>query len=1128
MNEDSQLLHQIISRYETEEDEFLREIESMQQCVNTDTSDDMPEESPVLGTLCSLVGEIGQLRKENRKLRKRILENSTSSNENNSNGRSGIAFKMGSFLESTKNHTPSKPILSYRKNINSNEIRTGARERLCSPPKKDCLTTSSYSTDYSIDNTTRYPRSKVPPLVLPELSDSEEEEHSVFTEVTLPCDNGNNKNDTENDSSRDTHILRPRRSMMRRLHVISHHNSDHISPSSISASSSIEPPDTMSSSRASFLELIGIKRKNERNRMSMPIPSNFNLSSLINKKQRKRKISENEQFDASSGSSYEKIKSTINSKNIKNDVKEYNRKSIVKGNLAKSCKSLFEKHTKTQRFFDESEEETVYRNKKQRPKSVVYLENDKNGFSNSRIHLRTDSYKNILSSRDVSEESRHSLNDWQCLQNENTNLKAEVKTLKTFSSKVSNELKDKSKAYSNLEAKYISLEKEASKWKQKCTFNESLEKLTMTDRFNKSQLELLNSIQNKLVNYETEFRNIKNENMKSQQMLVNNSIRDQNAYQTCLKQVERLQKENFDLLQLHASGLELSSSSEYVKKILEMMPSYDALYSFAMRIVSKLTNLRKTLSEKCNTLNNCELEMLHLQTSLLLVHAQMERQKIILNSNKKENKTLKRKRSHSFDGISSITQAYNSDLNFYLPFKLHGNRIEQYKKAVKSSKEILYATNEQNIEGEFLRLFDCARCVSKPYDNCIDKKDPSNIIKSGIQNIIMYRNGKDIKISPQNSPKVYAKHTLLNAIGKSCKNVEIDSKNNEKDIDEKNITTANCILSNISSRRPISMIDMKEKKTLFNHKKTNSNEDELLNQSKPPIHNFMEYSSPISTPIQSKKIYSSTIITENQITGSKQVERKLVKQKSLQQPILRSSLSPILGKTIITKSYITEPTEYNALKLRLEGIGGNQKDYNNYQIPPKHNQQNLQKNSFQTTTNNNSNSRYHFQTSNTSSMIPTSPSIRRSHIITIKKPSKGNEKQLNNNSNITSQYSHLLSQMSSSKKLNQFTNSSSNGVSKKGSSPNNSVYYQPPVKDEYENLNGPTIGNVRNSIAKMNAMAKFHKQNENNNNLKTTNKNNLNEIPQQQNTESSTSIEKVVKKAGNSWLSRLRPITKRL
>lgn len=375
--------------------------------------------------------------------------------------------------------------------------------------------------------------------------------------------------------------------MMRRLHVINHHNSDHISPSSVSASSSIEPPDTMSSSRASFLELIGIKRKNDRNRMSMPIPTNINLSAIINKKQRKRKISENEQFDASSGSSIDKTKGKIMFKS-KNDVKDILRKSMIKPGLAKSCKNLFEKHTKTQSFFDESEEETMYKNKKQRPKSVVYLESNNNNFSNSRIQKKTDSYKNLLSSRDVSEESRHSIIDWQCLQNENSNLKTEVKTLKTFSSKVSNELKDKNQSYNNLEAKYISLEKENTKLKEKYGFNEKLDKLTINDRFNKSQLEALKNIEDKLLNFENEFKNIKDEYMKNQQLLLNNNIRDQNAYQACLKQVERLQKENFDLLQLHASGLDLSTSSEYVRKIIEMMPSYDALYSFAMRISSKV------------------------------------------------------------------------------------------------------------------------------------------------------------------------------------------------------------------------------------------------------------------------------------------------------------------------------------------------------------------------------------------------------------------------------------------------------------------------------------------------------------------------------------------------------------
>uniref|UniRef100_A0A0N5C8X1 BRCT domain-containing protein n=1 Tax=Strongyloides papillosus TaxID=174720 RepID=A0A0N5C8X1_STREA len=1116
MVEDSQLIQQIISRYETEEEEFLREIESMQQCINTDTSDDMPDESPVLGTLCSLVGEIGQLRKENRKLRKKILENSGSSNENTSNERHGVVFNVGPLIENKKKHTSSKPFLNYRKVLSGNEIRTGARERLCSPTKKESLTTSSYSTDYSIDNTTRYPRTKVPPLVLPELSDSEEE-HSVFTEVNLPADDNNlNKNSLGgNQDNMDSHILRPRRSMMRRLHVMNHHNSDHISPSSVSASSSIEPPDTMSSSRASFLELIGIKRKNDRNRMSMPIPTNINLSSLLNKKQRKRKISENEQFDASSGSSIEKSKSKITFKG-KNDVKELIRRSMIKPNLAKSCKSLFEKHTRTQRFFDESEEETVYRNRKQRPKSVVYLETSNSVFPSSRIQKKTDSYKNLLSSRDVSEESRHSMIDWQCLQNENTNLRTEVKTLKTFSSKVANELKDKNRAFNNLEAKYISLEKEATKWKEKCQFNEILDKLTLNDRFNKSQLEMFGNIEKKLKDFENDFKNIKEEYMKNQQLLLNNNIRDQNAYQACLKQVERLQKENFDLLQLHASGLDLSTSSEYVKKIIEMMPSYDALYSFAMRISSKLTNLRKLLLEKCTNLNNNELEMLHLQTTLLLTHAQMERQKIMLN-NEKEPKNIKLKKSNSFHGDSFISRAHNSDLNFYLPFKLHGNRVEQYKKAVKHSKDIIVNTNEQNIEAEFLRLFDCARCVVKPYENIVDKKESPYFVRNNTQNIIMYRNGKDVKISPQNSPKIVERHKMLNLNKIHFKNPDAVERNNMTNEISLNLNTNT---GSISSRRPISLIDMKEKKTLSTHKKTNSNEDELLNQSKPPTQTLIDYISPISTPTQSKKIYSSTIITENQITGSKQVERKLVKQKSLQQPIIGTS-SPILGRTIITKSYITEPSEYNALKTRLETIGNNQKDYN-FQIPPKHttSQQSTQKNISQL--NNSYNSRHNYQNSSTPSMIPTSPSIRRSHIISIKKPSKNIEKQQNN----LSQNSYLLSQISSVKKFNHLSNLSSSGIPKKVPSTNNLSHNHTTMKDESEYTNSP-INNVRNSIAKINAIVKQYQHVDSNSSK--NHPSNLCENKKQQNkgNDESQHFEKVAKRAGTSWLSRLRPTTKK-
>lgn len=51
-DEDPLSLKQLISRYESAEEEFLRELESMQQCAtNTDTSDEFQDDGPVLGKI---------------------------------------------------------------------------------------------------------------------------------------------------------------------------------------------------------------------------------------------------------------------------------------------------------------------------------------------------------------------------------------------------------------------------------------------------------------------------------------------------------------------------------------------------------------------------------------------------------------------------------------------------------------------------------------------------------------------------------------------------------------------------------------------------------------------------------------------------------------------------------------------------------------------------------------------------------------------------------------------------------------------------------------------------------------------------------------------------------------------
>ncbi|KHN71104.1 hypothetical protein Tcan_02510 [Toxocara canis] len=85
------------------------------------------DEAPVLGALCSLVGEIGELRRENRKLRNRlsaVVE-----------PRRGVVHRVGALLDARAGILPR--IMGRR--CSQGEIRSGARERLSSPTHKVTL-----------------------------------------------------------------------------------------------------------------------------------------------------------------------------------------------------------------------------------------------------------------------------------------------------------------------------------------------------------------------------------------------------------------------------------------------------------------------------------------------------------------------------------------------------------------------------------------------------------------------------------------------------------------------------------------------------------------------------------------------------------------------------------------------------------------------------------------------------------------------------------------------------------------------------------------------------------------------------------------------------------------------------
>ncbi|KAK0399265.1 hypothetical protein QR680_002966 [Steinernema hermaphroditum] len=720
---DPAIMQKIISRYESEEDDFLRELESI-KCVDTDTTDDYQEDGPVLGVLCSLVSEIGELRKQNRRLKHRL--------DTVPDRPRGMAHRVGALLDGSKQKI--LPRFMSRRATGS-EIRTGARERLSSPPNKECLTASTYSTDFSSESATsassRKQRHKAPPLVLPELSDSDLEPSDVFAEVALPDYRGG-----------DGSNVRSRRSMVRRSEFSS--VSDHTSPSS----SSVEPID-MTASRSSFLEFIGLRRKKDNDSVTMrsESPADCFFPRTVLKK-RKRKISESDSI----ASGVEKVV-----------LKEDRRKSAsltisAKGNYSmesglhvdddkkgksysflRNRGSTDKKPNRLSHYFP-SEKDDERTKKKIRPKSAVYLDPDQ--FSHMNRPLSSKKNRVGFSSRDTSEDS-YAFGREEELSHENAELREELAMLRNRNSRLISQLKEKSAQQSHTHTQMTKMQLQMEAMRKRCELNEGLDRLSLNNRLTIGPESVIDKVENRLRQIETDVQNAKAEAVKNHHVTINAYVKDQNSYQSCLEQVERLQRENFSLLQMHAA--EMATHDKTIRHKLDLMPSYDALYSFTMGIVRKLGQLRNSLIEKSNHICRTEMDLMHMQSSLLITHAQVERLRLQLHV--LHNKS--RKRPASYHGENLLDRLTKPALNFLLPFKLHASRLEQQQKCATLNMDSLVESNEQSIETEFLRLFDYARCVSK-----ICEESPPQREKpiSRLESVIIYRNGKRATLSPTNSP----------------------------------------------------------------------------------------------------------------------------------------------------------------------------------------------------------------------------------------------------------------------------------------------------------------------------------------------------------------------------------------
>ncbi|KHN80124.1 hypothetical protein Tcan_12315, partial [Toxocara canis] len=456
------------------------------------------------------------------------------------------------------------------------------------------------------------------------------------------------------------------------------------------------------SSRSSFLELIGLKKRKERDECSkreLP-PARTAI------KKRKRKISESDSVQ-SSGENSQKIEKRIpplaHNKApacVQQEAGEQFKKSLLQ--TPKQYRPM--RHSRTSpRYFDESDEEECGDS----PRPQATSRTSPRYFDESDEEECGDSPRPQATAHFLEPEGMWNRAQARALRDDNEVIRNELMMIRTRNNRLIDQLREKSMEHSKLTAQMTTLQKQLESLQNRCQLNAELERLSLTERLIAGPSTVMSAVEEKLRHFEEDLQSAKSEALRNQQAAINSSLREQTAYQTCLEQVERLQRENFSLLQLRAS--DLASHDKHVRQLLEMMPSYDALYSFTMGIVRKLSQLRTSFIDKAAHASRADLELLQTQSSLLITHAQIERMRLQLCAT--SHKHLPR--PVSYHGEDLLERMVKPKLNFLLPFKLHGQRVDKHRRSETTNMESEVEMNEQNIETEFLRLFDYARCLSR-------------------------------------------------------------------------------------------------------------------------------------------------------------------------------------------------------------------------------------------------------------------------------------------------------------------------------------------------------------------------------------------------------------------------------